>query len=108
MRNTSPFEKRAGLEDSLWILPPVLLPQPIFTERSQPGKRFPILLPIGRRFTRDDVVDMADGETFDLDAPPPGVLETFNTVGSEHQVEVERSVLQLHEVLAAFDLSAAC
>jgi hypothetical protein len=32
---------------------------------------------------------MADGEAFDLNAPPPGVLETLDAVRREDEVEVE-------------------
>src|SRR4051812_2218097 len=47
---------------------------------------------------------MTDGEAFDFDAPPPGVRETLDAVRREDQVEVERPVLELYEILAAFDL----
>src|SRR5262249_40094753 len=52
----------------------------------------------------DDVVEVADGEPFHLDAPLPGVGEALDAVRREDEVEIERPVLELHEVLAALDL----
>jgi len=43
-------------------------------------------------------------EARDLYVTLPGVFETFDTVRREHQIEVERAVLELHEILAALDL----
>src|SRR5258708_4051049 len=36
--------------------------------------------------------------------PPPGVCEALDTVWREDEVEVEGSVLELHEILAGLDL----
>lgn len=52
----------------------------------------------------DDVIRMTHGKTFDLDAAGPCALESFDAVGSEHQIEVKRTVLELHEILSALNL----
>ena len=58
----------------------------------------------GGLLARDDVVDRAYREPFDVAAPIPSVLEALDAVGGEDHVNVERAVLQLDEVLPASDL----
>jgi len=43
-------------------------------------------------------------ESTHFDAPPPGFFQALDAVGSEDQIEIERAVLQLDEILAAADL----
>ena len=78
--------------------------QPILAESSQAWQRFEVFLAAGGLFAGDDVVDVADRKPFHLDVPLPGVVESFDAVGSEDQINVERASLDLHEILAAFDL----
>src|SRR5207244_438503 len=73
-------------------------PQPEFAESAQPGQRLAIPQPVRRDLARDDVVEVAHGETFDVDVAPPGVLEALDAVRGEDQVEVEGAVLELDEV----------
>jgi len=49
-------------------------------------------------------VRMANREPLHLHSPLPGVFEAFDAVGREDEVEVERAVLELYEVLAPDDL----
>jgi hypothetical protein len=63
-------------------------PLPVISESPQPRERFPIFCPVGRFFARDDVY----------------VLEPLDAIRREHEIEVERAVLQLYEVLATNDL----
>ena len=79
------------------------IPQPILAKRSQAGQRFAILLPIRCRLAGDDVVNVADGKAFDLDVATPRILEPFDAVGCEDQVNVKRAVFELDEILAAQD-----
>jgi hypothetical protein len=58
-------------------------------------------LPIRRRLAADDVVNVAHGKSFDLDAPLPGIGKAFDAVGGVDQIEVEWPVLELDEVFAA-------
>ena len=44
------------------------------------------------------------GNPSDLDVALPRVLETLDAIRREDQVQIERTVLELHEVLAAPDL----
>lgn len=46
---------------------------------------------------------MAHGEAFHIDVPRPRVVEALDSIGREHQIEVERSVADLDEVLAPLD-----
>jgi hypothetical protein len=47
---------------------------------------------------------MADWEPLYIDVTPPGVLETLDAVRREHQIEVEGTILQLHEILPSENL----
>src|SRR5438105_11874218 len=48
---------------------------------------------------------MAHGKPFDVDLSVPSVFKSLNAVGSENQIQVERPILELDEVLAPNDLS---
>src|SRR5262245_5569962 len=82
------------------------LPEPILTEGSQSWQRFAVLGSIRRRFARDDVVQVTHRKTFHFDPPPPRFFEGLDAVGGEDEVKVERTVLELHEILSPFDLGA--
>src|SRR4051794_41151375 len=47
---------------------------------------------------------MADGKSFDIDVTRPGIVETFDSIRGEDQVEIKRAVLELNEILASDDL----
>lgn len=70
---------------------------PILAERPEPRQRFAVLLPVGCGFAGDDVVNVADGKAFLFHPPPPRVLESFDAVRRENQVQIERSVSELQD-----------
>ena len=78
--------------------------QPVVAERPQAGKRLAVFHPVGGFLAADDVVRMADREALHLDPAPPRVVERLDPVRREDEVEVERTVSELDEVLAAADL----
>jgi len=80
-----------------------MLSYPVFAEGPQTRKRFKISLPTGRCLAGDDVVDVANWKAFDIDVSLPGVLELFDSVGREDQIEIEGAILELDEVFALFD-----
>lgn len=47
---------------------------------------------------------MADREAFDVDVTTPGVLKALDAIGREHEVEIERTILQLNAVLSLFEV----
>lgn len=47
---------------------------------------------------------MTDRKPLDVDPPTPSIVEALDAVRCEDQVEVERAVLELHEVLASRNL----
>ena len=62
-------------------------------------------MPVGRCFARDDIVDMADRKTFNIHPLFPRNAERLNPVGCENQVEIKRTVLELHEIFTPGDFS---
>jgi hypothetical protein len=76
-------------------------PQQIFSEGTEPRKGLAVLLSIGGSFACNDIVDVTDGKAFDIDVPSPRIFKTFDAIGCEDQIEVERAVFELHEILAA-------
>ncbi len=82
----------------------VSLVQPVVAEGAKAGENLSILGPIGGSLARDDVVGMTDREPFDLYVALPGVREAFNPVGGKDDVEVERTFLELDEVLPPANL----
>ncbi len=74
--------------------------QPVFAERLQTRERFEVLLPACRFLTFDDVVQMANVKSLDFNPSLPGVVEVFDPVRREDQVEVKRTILELDEVLS--------
>jgi hypothetical protein len=93
----------AGHRDSALVAS--LLPNPVFPERPQSRKGLTVLLSFRRRLAGDDVVEVADRETVDLHTPPPRILESLDAIGSEDQVEVERTVFQLDESFTSLKLA---
>lgn len=67
-------------------------------------KRLEILRAVARFFAGDDVVWVAGVEAFDLHATARGVCEALDAIWCEDEVQVERPVLELHEILAALAL----
>ena len=57
-----------------------------------------------RQLARDNVVDVANGKSLYFDVPLPSVFEPLDSIRGEHQVKVERAVLQLNEILSSRDL----
>jgi len=47
---------------------------------------------------------VANRKAIDVDATVPGLAEGLDAVGREHEIEVERPVLQLNEILAALEI----
>src|SRR5579859_2646757 len=82
----------------------LLLLHPVFAEGSKAWERFLVLNAVRRGLAGDDIVDMTDRETFDLNAALPRVFKMFNAVGCEDQVEIEWPVLKLDEIFSTFDL----
>ncbi len=62
--------------------------------------RLSILLAVCRPLAGDDVVDRADHEALDFYPPRPSVGEALDPVRRVDQVEIERAVFQLDEILA--------
>ncbi len=44
-------------------------------------------------------------KAIEFDATIPCIIETFDAIGRENQIEIERSVLQLHEVFSSNDVA---
>ena len=93
----SGFWKRKGTD-----LTPVFEP---LAERLKPGKRLQILLTVGRLFVRHNVVDVANRKALHFDTAAPGVIEGLDAIRSENQIQVEGTILELDEILAAPDLT---
>ena len=81
-----------------------IFPHPILAEGAQSRQRFAVSGTICRNLAGDDVVRVANVETFHLDVPPPRILETLDAVRREYQVEIERAILELDKILAPLDL----
>ena len=77
----------------------------ILPELPQPRQRFSILLPAARLFAGDDVVDTANTKPFNLLVAAPSVFEAFDAIRRENQIDVERAILELDKVFAAFNIS---
>ena len=88
-----------GLGSPAAAASPLASPQPVVAEGAEPGQRFTVLDAVRGFLAANDVVRMAHRRPLDLDVPGPRFLERLDTV--EHEVEVERPVLELDEVLAA-------
>jgi len=73
---------------------------PVDTERFQPSDGFPIFSPIRGALAGDDIVQMANGETFYFDAPAPGILEIVDAIRRKDKIKIEGAVLQLNEILS--------
>lgn len=78
--------------------------KPVVSKRAQAGKHLPVARAVRSRLAGDDVVRMAHGKALHVNVAPPRLREALDPVGREHQIEVERTVLELHEVLATLDL----
>ncbi|MBI1852827.1 MAG: hypothetical protein HYR85_21000 [Planctomycetes bacterium] len=72
-------------------------------KRSQACKGLAILLSARRRFAGDNVVEVTDRKAVDVEMAAPGILESLERARCEHEIEIERSVSQLDEILATFD-----
>jgi hypothetical protein len=81
----------------------LLLRAPVVAEGAQPGEGFPVFGPVGRFLAGDDVIGMADRETFHFHMALPGIRELFEAVGRKNQIQVEGAVLELDEVLSPQD-----
>jgi len=89
---------------AIWKLALPFLLHPPISKRAETRERFAVLLSIGRGFTGDDIVGMADWKTFDFHAAFPGIGKSLDPVGSEDQVEIKWAILELDEVFATLDL----
>ena len=55
-------------------------------------KTFAILDPIRGLLARNDVVQMTNGEALHINPALPRILETFDAIGSKHQVQIKGSI----------------
>src|ERR1041385_2507634 len=69
------------------------VPQPVLAKRTHPRERFAVLLSIRGGLAGNDVVEVANGKSFDFHPPAPRVGEPFDPVRSEDQVQIKRTVL---------------
>jgi hypothetical protein len=63
-------------------------------------------LAIRRLLTCHYVIDVGDGKAVPVNAPLPGILEPLNTMRSENQVQVERTVPKSNEILVPLEFLA--
>lgn len=82
-----------------------MVTQPVLSKRAQAWQRLAVLLPIGRRFARDDVINVANGKTLDFYPSAPRILESLDPVWSKYQINIKWPVLKLDEILASLNLS---
>ena len=60
--------------------------------------------PVRRTLARNNVVEMADGKTFDINSARPCVFKPLDAIRRKDQVKVEGAVLELNKILASPDL----
>ena len=77
---------------------------PVIPKREKPGQRLSIFHPARRLLARNDVIQMADGKSFDDNSPRPSLVEMLNAVWGKDEIKVKRTILQLNEVLTAFNV----
>jgi hypothetical protein len=83
------------------------LPQ-VGSERFQSRKRFAILLSVGGSFAGDDVVYVTNWKAIDINMPPPGVGKSVDSVWRKDQIEIERAIFELDEILSTLDFRCLC
>ena len=76
-----------------------------FCERPGAGEFDRVSGSLGRTLTLKDVPDVSDGKTAGCIDSSFSIIVTLDPVGSEHEIDVERPILDLHKVLASNDLS---
>ena len=76
----------------------------VVAEALQPRQAFAVLRAVRGLLDRNDVLDRTDGTAVDFSTAPLGVLEAFDAVWREYQINVKGSVFQLYEVLPALDI----
>src|SRR3954470_23756268 len=79
---------------------------PVIPKRNEPRQGLLILLSTSRLLAGDDVVEVANRESFDFHMPPPRVLELLDAIRRENQIQVKRSVFELNKIFAANDFVA--
>ena len=77
---------------------------PIFTESPQARQGLPVLLAVCGSLAGNDIIEMADGKTLDIDVALPGVFEALNAVRSKDQIEIEGAVFELNEILTPLNV----
>ncbi len=82
-----------------------VLSQPILTECPETWKSLAILRSIGRNLACDDVVRMANGKALNFHMTMPRILESFNPIRGEYQVQIERTIFELDEVFSSFNFT---
>src|ERR1035438_9334922 len=55
-------------------------------------------------FAPHDVIDIRDREAMLFDAPLPRIVKPFDTIGRKYQVQIERAVSELNEILTPANL----
>ncbi len=88
-----------GASERRYLSLPALC-QPIVTKALQTRKRLAVFHTICSRLAPDDVVGMTDHEPLDVYSTTPRIVETLDAVRSKDQIEIERAILELHEVFA--------
>ncbi len=81
-----------------------MLLAPVVKECLQSRQALAVLGPVCSLLARDDVGRMAHRKPFNIDPSLPGILEPFDAIRGEYEIEIEGAVLELDEVLAALDL----
>src|SRR5205823_5729757 len=82
----------------------LLFAQPIVPKGTQTRECFHILLPVGRGFTGDHIVNVADGKSLHFDTAHPGIFKSFDAIRREYQINIKRAILELDEVLSSLNV----
>jgi hypothetical protein len=77
---------------------------PVIEKRLQARQALAVFRSVRRLFARDDICRTTHRKSFDIDPSLPGVFKPLDTIRREHQIEIEGSVLELDDVLAALNL----
>lgn len=78
---------------------------PVLAEGFQPRKGFPVFGTTRCFIAGDDVINMTHRKALYIHTSAVGIFEPLYSVWSEHQIKIEGSVLQLHEIFSPDDFS---
>ena len=68
-------------------------------------KRLAISLAARCFFAGYDVINVANRKVFYVNMTLPGSFKRFDPVGRKYEIQVERTVLELHKIFATFNLA---